>query len=182
MIKKSKRQSKYFAPQNQSGEYHICDHPGCNKAGEYRAPKNSRLKEYYWFCLDHVKEYNAQWNYYENESIIDDEYIEQRHFNFSSHLKYDFDFNFSGGYGFFNSAEIYTDSSNIRLTADERKALKLMNIEYDEVNVDSLKKAYKKAVKKYHPDLNSSAKESEEIFKILSTSYKSILAKLTNKN
>ncbi len=182
MIKKTKRQSKYFAPQNPDGDYHVCDHPGCNKAGEYRAPKNSRLKEYYWFCLDHVKEYNAKWNYYDNENTFDEEYSKQRHFNFSSHLKYDFDFSFNDGYGFFKYTETFIDSPGIKLTADERQALKIMNIEYEEINVDSLKKAYKKAVKKYHPDLNSSAKESEEIFKILSTSYKSILAKLTGKN
>jgi hypothetical protein len=58
-----------------------CDHPGCSSVGEYRAP----LRHYRddvnaaplnvidektrdasrWFCLDHVKQYNATWDYYE---------------------------------------------------------------------------------------------------------------------
>ena len=58
MIKYAKTK-KYYAPQN--------DDKGCNKPGEYRAPKNRGLKEYYWFCLEHVQAYNAKWNYYEGE-------------------------------------------------------------------------------------------------------------------
>ncbi|MGH6981781.1 MAG: molecular chaperone DnaJ, partial [Stellaceae bacterium] len=53
-----------------------CDHPGCAGAGEYRAPRSrDALNEYYWFCLDHVRSYNAAWNYYAgmNEAQIEAE-------------------------------------------------------------------------------------------------------------
>lgn len=41
-----------------------CDLPGCEALGEYRAPKSRRaLREYFWFCLEHVREYNARWDY-----------------------------------------------------------------------------------------------------------------------
>ncbi len=43
----------------------ICDHAGCRAEGLYRAPKaRDRLNEYFWFCLDHVRDYNRAWNYY----------------------------------------------------------------------------------------------------------------------
>lgn len=42
----------------------LCDHPGCDAAGEFRAPKDRSLSAYWWFCLDHVRAYNAAWNYY----------------------------------------------------------------------------------------------------------------------
>src|SRR5579863_5075671 len=43
----------------------LCDHPGCAAAGDYRAPRSrDRLDVFFWFCLDHVRAYNAQWNYY----------------------------------------------------------------------------------------------------------------------
>ena len=43
----------------------VCDHAGCRADGLYRAPKaRDRLNEYYWFCLDHVRDYNRAWNYY----------------------------------------------------------------------------------------------------------------------
>ncbi len=41
-----------------------CDHPGCTEGGVHRAPKSRALNEYWWFCLDHVREYNKSWNFY----------------------------------------------------------------------------------------------------------------------
>jgi hypothetical protein len=42
-----------------------CDHPGCTAAGEFRAPMGRlREGEYFCFCLDHVREYNASYNYF----------------------------------------------------------------------------------------------------------------------
>ena len=46
-----------------------CAWPGCPHAGEYRAPKaRDRLNDYHWFCLEHVRTYNAAWNYFEGMS------------------------------------------------------------------------------------------------------------------
>src|SRR3974377_414485 len=50
----------------------LCDHPGCAAAGDYRAPRaRDRLRQFYWFCLDHVRAYNAQWNYYAGMSAAE---------------------------------------------------------------------------------------------------------------
>lgn len=43
----------------------VCEQPGCEAAGEYRAPRDrNRLNDYRWFCLDHVRAYNAACDYY----------------------------------------------------------------------------------------------------------------------
>ena len=43
--------------------------PGCQNQGEYRAPKSrSALNEYHWFCLEHVRAYNATWDFYKGMS------------------------------------------------------------------------------------------------------------------
>ncbi len=43
---------------------HICAHSECNDAGVYPAPVSRLgLRSYTWFCLEHVREYNAAWNY-----------------------------------------------------------------------------------------------------------------------
>ncbi len=48
-----------------SAEAQRCEHDGCRAQGIYRAPKaRDRLSEYFWFCLDHVRDYNRSWNYY----------------------------------------------------------------------------------------------------------------------
>jgi hypothetical protein len=42
-----------------------CDWPGCAQAASHRAPKGrSHEKEYWCFCLDHVREYNHSYNYF----------------------------------------------------------------------------------------------------------------------
>ena len=53
-----------------------CDHLDCRALAEYRAPKSrDRLDEYYWFCLEHVREYNKSWNFCDgmNEEQIESE-------------------------------------------------------------------------------------------------------------
>lgn len=62
-------------PEQQQGprEHAIgCDHPGCNAAGGYRAPKGrNREGQYFCFCLDHVREYNQSYNYFNGMSDDD---------------------------------------------------------------------------------------------------------------
>ena len=39
--------------------------PAASAAGEFRAPRSRiELDHYFWFCIDHVRAYNAAWNYY----------------------------------------------------------------------------------------------------------------------
>ena len=46
-----------------------CDSPGCDDEGAFRAPMG-RLREgqYFCFCLNHVREYNASYNYFNGMS------------------------------------------------------------------------------------------------------------------
>jgi len=54
-----------FAGAEEAVRVQLCDHAGCAAAGLYRAPKSrDRLNDYYWFCLDHVRDYNRAWDYY----------------------------------------------------------------------------------------------------------------------
>ena len=47
----------------------VCDHEGCEEAGKYRAPKSPDvLDDYYWFCQQHVREYNLKWNFFDTTS------------------------------------------------------------------------------------------------------------------
>ncbi len=44
---------------------HACNWDGCEDPAPHRAPKSpERLREYYWFCGDHVREYNRTWNFF----------------------------------------------------------------------------------------------------------------------
>jgi len=40
-----------------------CNHASCLKEGVYPAPKTRQNpRDFLWFCLEHVREYNARWN------------------------------------------------------------------------------------------------------------------------
>ena len=55
-----------------------CDYPGCAAIGEFRAPQGrDREGQFFCFCLDHVREYNAPYNYF-NGMSADDVAVYQR--------------------------------------------------------------------------------------------------------
>jgi len=46
-------------------EHPCCEWPGCSGAATHRAPKGrNREKEYWRFCLGHVREYNHSYNFF----------------------------------------------------------------------------------------------------------------------
>ena len=53
----------------------ICDWNNCNETGEYKAPvEKDNSKKYRLLCLEHVKEFNKNWNYF--SGMNDDQVID----------------------------------------------------------------------------------------------------------
>lgn len=183
-MKKTLRTKKYFAPQNE-GKEHKCDHPGCQEKGEYRAPKDRRLKDYYWFCLKHVQEYNKKWNYYdgaEAEAEEDSRRARMRFRWFGTKVKYSFGDEFTDEYTAFREyASDFSAMHDVYFSEEDRRNLKIMELQdsEEELTVELVKKQYKKLVKKYHPDINQDDEQAEEKFKLLGAAYKAILAKIS---
>jgi hypothetical protein len=55
------------------GSERVCEHPTCREPGEFRAPgyRPSGFDgpgEWRWFCLDHVREFNAGYDWFEGMS------------------------------------------------------------------------------------------------------------------
>ena len=43
-----------------------CEVDNCGEKGIYPAPRNrNELRSYFWFCLQHVREYNKRWDYFD---------------------------------------------------------------------------------------------------------------------
>ena len=64
------RQTKYHGRAEPRG---LCAHPGCDAPAEFRAPAGRGSSfdgpgEWRWLCLDHVREFNAGYNYFEGMS------------------------------------------------------------------------------------------------------------------
>lgn len=174
-----------------------CEHPGCEAEGEFRAPKDRQLKDYYWFCLKHVSEYNKMWNYYDGmtqEEIERENKLDETWHSPSWKFGISLDKLASQG-KLEDPFEIYdkflrkrpgnhTNNSNFvnvpKLSLEELEALKFFEIEFPYTKIQ-LKSKYKILVKKYHPDLNAGSKNAEEMFKKVVENY-SILLKKIEKN
>ena len=168
--KKQQRTPKYFAPQNE-GRAHACDFPGCTEKGEYKAPKDKKLKSYYWFCLKHVQEYNAKWNY-DFADAAEEEAKPKMHFGgFRSKIRYQFGYDFIDELGIEGSFSASQNKNHVYYTDKDRRNAETMELDLDNLTLDSLKKQYKKLVKKYHPDVNAGDKTCEEKFKKISAAY-----------
>jgi len=80
-----KLDSKYFdsirvAPKRERAEpvreeHPCCQWKGCTAPGRHKAPRGrGRDGQYYLFCLDHVRQYNASYNYFDgmNDTEVED--------------------------------------------------------------------------------------------------------------
>ena len=45
-----------------------CEMPGCSEHGDHKAPKHRGLDDYYFFCFEHVREYNRAWDFFSGMS------------------------------------------------------------------------------------------------------------------
>ena len=177
-----KRSRKYYVPQNEN-VWHKCEQKKKKKAGEYKAPKDKNLKDYYWFCLEHVQEYNKKWNYYEGETPEEQAKQKTKFYRkFKSKVRYQF------GYDLWEESQFFTDDyenefdnsaqysrDGIYFTVEERAYIKVLEIR--EINPETLKKQYKKMAKKYHPDINKEDEKAEEKFKSISEAYQNLKEK-----
>ncbi|MEM6780431.1 MAG: J domain-containing protein [Pseudomonadota bacterium] len=174
-----KPQSPEFVDQGPSAEAKQCDMPGCCLAGVHRAPKDRSLNEYYYFCADHIVEYNKAWDYFDGMSAaeIEDHIIRSATWDrptrkFSDHSTEELYRKAQSTYNFTEDepkqqSRYYSESER---STPEFEALALMGLE-PPIDLDGIKKRYKELAKKYHPDLNRNDPKAEELLKSINMAY-----------
>jgi hypothetical protein len=167
----------------QAAAARMCEHPGCAAAGEFRAPRSrADLLLFYWFCIDHVRAYNAGWNYYagmsadEVEREIRSDTVWQRPTwpmgmraggRFSPRLH---------DYGFGLDEEGPRERRPARRPRTQQEhALAIFNLE-PPFTLVNLKARYKELVKLHHPDVHGGDKAAEERLKIINLAYATLKA------
>ena len=153
-----------------------CDHPSCNKVGKFRAPKASgKPGEYHWFCRQHVKQYNLNWDYFrlqnqENESNGDDKNDgltpEQRR-KILEDLSW-------ARFGIKDPFEVLGESGTVSsrngsasgtcLTRNEQRALDILDANGTWGKAE-IRKQYRSLVKDLHPDMNDGDRRDEDRLK-----------------
>ncbi len=168
-----------------------CAWPDCNGIGEHRAPRSRQdMNSFHWFCLDHIRQYNKAWNYYDGMS---DKQVEadlrfdttwnrpswpfagvEKDLNFKGPIP---DINDFGG-AFSSSGEANADTGAPRRhqpDTPEAQAMAVLDLK-PPLNLEKIKRRYKELVKRYHPDANGGDKAAEEKFKQISQAYATLCA------
>ena len=170
-----------------------CEMPGCDGLGEYRAPKSRYdLRSYYWFCLDHVRDYNQAWDYFKGMTNAEVE----NHLHTAAVWDRP---TWRAGAGGINvdkaRAKVYAHFSSDGLAGDfsldgeeagetrrtaridvgsiphpTLEALSVMGLA-PPVQWEEVKARYKSLAKQYHPDTNAADKDAEEKFKKITMAY-----------
>ncbi len=154
-----------------------CDHPGCPERGKYRAPKSPDvLDDYFWFCKDHVREYNLKWNFFDGateaefDAQADKDRVwerptkpfgkrseEQRAW---ARLGVDDPHQVLGENATRNPGKSITGGSR-KLPPVERRAIDILEAK-DHWTKAEIRKAYKSLIKVLHPDMNGGDRSQEE--------------------
>ncbi len=190
-----------------SGTVHRCAWKGCDKSGDFRAPKDRGLKEHYLFCLDHVRAYNAQWDFH---SGLSTEQMEAELRDSSTWGRPTWKLGTLGAgprpgqktpKGWSGSFRVHdpldlgeqtafdagrrqrAEAERRRrakpgAAAEEDRALKVLDLSHP-FTLDVLQGRYKDLAKKHHPDANGGSVEAETKMKLINAAYRTLKAILT---
>ena len=160
-----------------------CDYEGCPDKGEYKAPRSrAQLRDYYWFCLIHIRLYNGNWNYYQGMDAIEveqekrrDETWQRPTWPFTQTVSKNFKILENANHFFDTAGDADTEISKkpefkFAPGSKENRALITMNINYPYTQ-KQLKIRYLELAKKYHPDMNQGSREAEEYLKEINLAY-----------
>lgn len=183
-----KPQSAEFADDESATRSHAkgCDMPGCPAEGEYKAPRDRELSGYFFFCLEHVSEYNKAWNYFSgmSHSEVEDHIVRSAtwdrptwRFHSYADLKEKLYQKAWQTYNFTDKEAPKSDhaedryrKSQISRHSPEYEAMAIMGLE-PPLDLSVIKTKYKELVKKYHPDINRDNPEAENILKSVNMAY-----------
>jgi len=174
----------------------LCEHPGCEAGGDFRAPKSRlELDRYHWFCLEHVRAYNLAWNYYrgmsdsEIEAEIRRDTVWQRP-SWKLGERHGPGPRIHDGFGFYagnghdrgrrsNGDGNHARDAAARASSAREQALAVFDLEPPLTPV-RLKARYKVLVKLHHPDAHGGDKAAEEKLKIINQAYSTLKASYFN--
>ena len=154
-----------------------CDWAGCTQKATHRAPKGrGREKDYWRYCLDHVREYNQSYNFF--AGMNDAAVMAYQKDALTGHrptwkmgtgngpARADFtDFANRGDpfelFGEGMRAEQQARAETRPVRNAERKALGTLGLEVG-ANAHQIKMRFKELVKRHHPDANGGDRSTEE--------------------
>ena len=159
----------------------ICDWNNCLEEGLYKAPvEKDNSKKYRMLCLNHVKEFNKNWNYF--EGMDDDQIYKFMKSDITWHKP---TLSFSSSENFFkilwnntlkdelnkNRFNGQFDHMNqFKFNHNDVKAFSILGVSIG-IEWKKIQEKFKKLVKKFHPDMNAGNKKYEDKLKLITLAY-----------
>ncbi len=163
--------------------------PGCTAQGEYRAPKSrSNLNEYWWFCLEHVRAYNAAWDYYKGMSPGEIE-VELRRDSAWQRPSWPLGSLGASAWedalardplGLLEAGRLRRGAATPaadQAPAELREPLATLGLSWP-VTIAAVKTRYKELAKRHHPDANGGDPAAEERIKTINLAYAALRSRL----
>lgn len=164
-----------------------CEHPGCAEPGLHRAPKGRSAEGQYWrFCMTHVREYNARYNYfsgmsddavaaYQKDAIVGHRPTWSMGVNAAAEpaakkgkRQYKRDWEYSDPLGVLRAEGVGAhprraapEPPKPRYSGPVRNALDVLGLD-EGADAPAIKAAYKALVKRFHPDAHGGDRSYEE--------------------
>lgn len=153
-----------------------CDYPGCTEKAAFRAPKSpDLLDEFFWFCKDHIREYNLKWNFFQGttdeefQKFLDKDRVWERETKPFSRIG---DGNAWARLGVNDPMALLGEkatqnpgrpnsAATRKLPPTERKAVEILDAR-DTMSKTEIRKVYKGLIKVLHPDMNGGDRSHEE--------------------
>ena len=162
--------------EDRAGRTRLCEAEGCTTEAHYPAPRSrDALREYIWFCLEHVCAYNKSWNYYEGlqgaalEAEIRRATIWERpSWKFATGKPAEE--MFEDHTSLFDFESRANGTPQRQLSPEERRAWKTLRME-PVADLDAVKARYKQLAKENHPDINGGDAGAEERLKEINLAY-----------
>jgi hypothetical protein len=165
-------------------EHPACEWPGCKAPAPHRAPKGrDRDNEYWRFCLAHVREYNASYNFFAGMS---DDAVAKYQKDASTGHRPTWKMGMNGGkptarshsarfspgaaedpLGLFSDIGARAGGERLRrserpaIRNAERKAFDALGLELEATPLE-IKAKFKFLVKRHHPDANNGDRSTED--------------------
>ncbi|MFC3226974.1 J domain-containing protein [Marinibaculum pumilum] len=172
-----------------------CAWPGCADDGTFRAPRSRRRADgFYMFCLAHVRDYNAAWDFF--AGMTPDQIAAYRHEDVTWHRptrrfsgrggspgEWGDEIRMRDELGIFAAAfgadggidGIDPRAAERPMKPGEGAALKVFGLDRH-ATLNDIKARYKELAKRYHPDATGGDKRSEDRFKAVNKAYRYLLA------
>lgn len=178
-----------------AGDARACAAPGCDQPGEFRAPPldgsapADRPPRWRWLCLDHVREFNAGYNFFSGMSEEEIFEAQRPHAGWERETRA-FSSNAAApgprwadfadpldaiGAGFRQKMRDAREARAMRqdgrpLSDMDRKALRTLDLPVD-ADRRALRNAYSALVRRYHPDHNGGDRAHEKALQEVIAAY-----------